>query len=187
MAIFRFRAVFEEQDEVFRDIDIKSTQTLEDFHSAILIAINFEDKYDASFFISDEMWRKGDEITLKSDDDSAKLMKKCILASLIDDPHQRFLYVHDPKSPWELCIELMKIVPEKDGVDYPICSKSVGEAPKKNKIAPLPTDFDDDDDDFDDDDLEDDDDAYNNAMTEELDMDDLNNIEVQDSPDASAE
>jgi Plasmid pRiA4b ORF-3-like protein len=182
MAIYRFRVTFEENDEIFRDIDIKSTQNFEDFHLAILKAIKFEDGDDASFFISDDYWVKGAEIVLKATPDKKRLMKQCTLASLIDDPHQKFLYVYNPQAPWEFYVELMKIVSESPTVEYPTCVKSVGDAPLKNK-APLIIGGFEDDDDFEDDIADEtDDDAYDSATSEEFDLADLDDIDIQDAP-----
>lgn len=147
--VYRFRVVFEDYEEVYRDIDIKSSQTFYDFHTILLSSINFEDNCEASFFTSDDMWRKGDEIALnppkeETDNKSRKkvappkyTMKKCKLAALIDDPHQKFIYVSDPNTTaWTFMIELKTIVPDNEKVKYPTCSKTVGIAPKKVK-API--------------------------------------------------
>lgn len=166
MAVYRFKVTFEDNEEVSREIEIKSTQNFEDFHSIILQSIDFDAIHHASFFISDDYWRKGEEITLRLiNDDHGKtakakrLMNKCKMASLIDDPHQKFVYVYDPKTSWTFLVELIKIVADDPKASYPLCAKKIGVAPKQyvstNNIAPVP-----------DDDLEDeeeitkDDDAY---------------------------
>ena len=66
MAIYRFKVSFEDYDEVNRIIEIKSTQTFLDFHHCIQESIKFDNKHAASFFVSDDFWRKNDEITLFS-------------------------------------------------------------------------------------------------------------------------
>ena len=63
MAVYRFRVSFEEFDEVHRDIEIKSIQTFEQFHYAIQEAIGFDASKPASFFMSNDNWKKGQEIT----------------------------------------------------------------------------------------------------------------------------
>jgi hypothetical protein len=40
MAVLRFRAYYEEDDSVYRDIVIKHTQTFADLHSAVLKHMN---------------------------------------------------------------------------------------------------------------------------------------------------
>ncbi|MBL7888018.1 MAG: hypothetical protein JNL24_00605, partial [Bacteroidia bacterium] len=65
MAVYRFRVTFEDNEEVYREIEIKSTQNFEDFHNVIVQSIGFDNLHDASFYISDDYFRKGDEITLR--------------------------------------------------------------------------------------------------------------------------
>ena len=145
MAVYRFRVTFEDNEEIYREIEIKSTQNFEDFHNVIVQSINFDNMHNASFFISDDYWRKGDEITLRpvDEDDNddrkrkslvpKKQMNKCKMASLIDDPHQKFVYVYDPKTAWTFLIDLLKIVSDDTKVSYPKCTKNVGEMPKQHK------------------------------------------------------
>jgi len=154
MAVYRFRVTFEDNEDVFREIEIKSSQNFEDFHNAILESFGFDNKHEGSFFISNDHWHKGDEIALKApakkeeDDDSRKKtavrvirqMNKCKLLSLIDDPHQKFVYEYDYNVGWLFLVELTKILPDNDKINYPKCSKSVGEAPKQyktNNVVPV--------------------------------------------------
>ena len=176
MAVYRFRVTFEDHEEVYREIEIKSTQTFEDFHFSIIKSIDFTGDYDASFFISDDYWRKGEEIVFrnlpepnskgrKEEVISKRLMSKCKIASLIDDPHQKFVYVYDPHSHWTFMVELLKIVPDDVKANYPKCAKLIGIAPKNIK-APITPAVIEDDEDFDDE-PHTDDDAYQNAHCED--------------------
>ncbi|MEW6467374.1 MAG: hypothetical protein AB1458_00530 [Bacteroidota bacterium] len=141
MAIYRFRVSFEEQEDVYREIDIKSTQTFEDLHNVIQVAINFDNSKDASFFLSDDLWRKGEEIVLRDDKRKGrKLMSKSKLAVFIEDPHQKFIYVFDYEKEWTLYAELIKILDEEKGVTYPKCTRSVGNAPRQYPVVVPPPD-----------------------------------------------
>ena len=42
MAIYRFKIAFEDNEDIYREIEIKSTQTFEDFHNVIVQSINFD-------------------------------------------------------------------------------------------------------------------------------------------------
>ena len=64
MAVYKFSVTFEDYDDVYREIEIKSSQTFEDLHKAIQDSIGFDNKQLASFYMSNDMWRKGREITL---------------------------------------------------------------------------------------------------------------------------
>ena len=68
MAIYRFRVTYEDHEDVYRDIEIKSIQTFEDLHHAIQEAIGFDKSKPASFYMSDDYWRKDQEITLRAED-----------------------------------------------------------------------------------------------------------------------
>lgn len=177
MAVYRFRVTFEDNEEVYREIEIKSVQHFEDFHNIIVQSIGFDNMHDASFFISDDLWRKGDEIGLRPLDEEEiirrkrrdlpikKLMSKAKLASMIDDPHQKFVYVYDPKASWTFMVELVKILLDDPKGTFPKITKTAGESPKQhlnNTVAP-PLD----DEDFDDDEPHHDDDAYANAHSED--------------------
>ncbi len=141
MAVYRFRVVFEDFEEVCREIEIKSTQNFEEFHTVILNSIDFDTTHNASFFIADDLWHKGEEIALRPAENDRKpqsdivkrQMSKCKIALLIDDPHQKFVYIYDPKSAWTFLVELLKIVPDDAKAIYPKCVKRVGDAPKQYK------------------------------------------------------
>ncbi len=136
MAIYRFRVSFEENEDIQRDIEIKSNQTFADFHSAIQEAIKFDNKHAASFFVSDDYWRKNLEITLLEEDLEAdvKLMSKVKISSQIETPYQRFIYIFDKKVQWTFLVELIKILSEEPKKVYPCCTKSLGIAPKQYKL-----------------------------------------------------
>jgi hypothetical protein len=134
MAVYRFRIQFEEHDDIFRDIEIKSSQTFKEFHEAIQQSVNFDNKHAASFFVSDSSWRKGTEITLLKEDleEGVKLMEKTKIASCVEDPHQRFVYIYDKVAAWSFNIELQKIIKDEKG-SFPSCVKTQGVAPKQYK------------------------------------------------------
>ncbi|MCE3226179.1 MAG: plasmid pRiA4b family protein [Bacteroidetes bacterium] len=149
MAVYRFRVSLEENEDIFRDIDIKSAQTFEQFHIAIQEAYKFDNKHSASFFVSDDYWRKNQEITLKKEDlpleeeeirkkvDPKKLMAETKIAKFIEQPHQRFIYVFDMHVQWGFLIEMVKIAEENPKLNYPVCTRTVGTAPKQYKQVPI--------------------------------------------------
>ena len=146
MAVYRFRVYLEENEDVYRDIDIKAAQSFDLFHDAIQEAFKFDKKHAASFFVSDDYWRKGDEITLNKEDlvlneediqrkiTKKYLMKDIKVAKFIEQPHQRFVYVFDPAVQWSFLIEMIKIVNEDGKLNYPVCIRSSGTAPKQYKL-----------------------------------------------------
>jgi len=142
MALYRFRITFEDYDDVTREIDVKSNQTFEDLHKAIHQSTGYNYEFPSSFYISNDQWIKGEEITYmpnqKRIDRGVPLMEKVKLLSFIDDPHQKFYYTFNFDRPFDFHVELMKIIlDDTPGVVYPAVIKSVGEAPKQFGNTPI--------------------------------------------------
>jgi len=145
MAVYKFKIFIEDNEDIYREIEILSGQTFEEFHNIIQDAFKFDKKHAAAFFVSDDYWRKDQEITLRKEDieldedeikkgvSPKKLMSSTKIAKYIDNPRQRFVYVFDPSVKWTFCIELMKILPDNPKGTYPVISKSIGNPPKQYK------------------------------------------------------
>jgi len=135
-AVYKFKLSFEDYEDVYRIIEIKSSQTFLDFHKVILESVGFDNKQMASFYMSNDTWKKGEEITLEdmTEDPSnpIKTMAKCKLNQFVEDPHQKILYVYDFLKCWTFFISLTGITKEETTKKYPIISKSVGLAPKQH-------------------------------------------------------
>jgi hypothetical protein len=139
MALYKFKLTFEEYEDISRVIEIKSSQTFFEFHKAILDSVGFDQKQMASFYMSNDTWKKEQEITLEDmsddkDENSIPIptMKDSRLSMFVNDPHQKIIYVYDFIEMWTMHLELVAIeMKEKAGTKYPLCSKSVGLAPKQ--------------------------------------------------------
>jgi len=136
MAVYKFKVSFEEYEDIYRVIEIKSTQTFLDFHKAILASIGFDEKQLASFYMSTDSWKKGQEITLEdmteNPENPLPIMAKAKLSQYIIDPHQKILYVYDFIECWTMLIELKGIsATENPKTTYPNLFKSAGPAPKQ--------------------------------------------------------
>ena len=59
MSIYKFRVLLESKEEIFRDIEIKSTQNFFDFHEMIVASYGFDNSQMASFYLSNSDWEKG--------------------------------------------------------------------------------------------------------------------------------
>ncbi len=145
MQAYRFRLLFEEQEDFLRDIEIKPGQTFKDFHDIIIQSSEIEGNELASFFMCDPRWNKQREITLIDmgvklpetdfDEDDRKplnvplpvmIMEDVKIREVIDDPHQRILFEYNFLNPRTFFIELTKIVDADAKKQYPICVKKEG-------------------------------------------------------------
>lgn len=134
MAIYRFRVAFEDYDEIVREIDMLPKHTFLDLHLAIHKYLGYDPEASSSFYISNDHWRKGQEIAyLPSErkiNQNVSLMENSRLNQFIDDPHQKFYYTYNFERPYDFHVQLIKILKEEDGKSYPALFKSVGTSPK---------------------------------------------------------
>ena len=139
MAVYKFKVTFEDYEDIYRVIEIKSSQTFLEFHKAILDSIGFDQKQMASFYMSNDSWKKEQEITLEdmsdyNDENTVPIptMKDSRMSMFVNDPHQKIIYVYDFIEMWTMHIELTGIdINEKAGTKYPVCTKQGGLAPKQ--------------------------------------------------------
>jgi len=154
MLVYRFRLISEDHDYFIRDIEILPGQTFLDFHSVILESTDLTSCSKASFFLTDKMYKKDREISLKSekrqirkyDEDLDEiisqtivppLMKKSKLKNYIEDPHQKMIYEFHGNEYHSFHIELLKIIQSDNTWSYPRCTKKSGELPKKAELPSL--------------------------------------------------
>ena len=57
-------------------------------------------------------------------------MENTRLNKHIDDPHQKFYYTYNFERPFDFHVQLIKILKEEEGKEYPSLFKSIGKAPK---------------------------------------------------------
>ena len=163
--VYRFRIVLDNdtEDDVFRDIEIRETDTLEDLHNSIIQAFGFDGIEMASFYLSDDEWNQGEEISMFDTSegyDNLRLMSETVISDVSDEKKPKLIYVYDFFSMWTFYVELAEIVEEADGTDYPnlmfVHGQIPTEAPQKSFEAHDESDdYDEFDDDFDVDDYED--------------------------------
>ena len=122
--IYRFRIILDNDtdEDIFRDIEIRQTDTLEDFHNTITQSFGFDGSEMASFYISDDQWNQGDEISLFDMSDggnSVQLMNETRLEDVVSKDSTKLIYIYDFFNMWTFFVELGEIVDEAEGTDYP--------------------------------------------------------------------
>lgn len=155
MHIYKFNITLEDNDDFYFEIDILPTHTFLDFHNIIQKVVQFSGTELASFYMSNISWKKKTEISLidmsldedpdiYEDDDENKnkkkknlIMSETKLGKIIEDPHQRFIYIYDFLTPWTFYIELSKIIEADKNIKYPVCSKLAGDLPTKKTSITL--------------------------------------------------
>jgi len=161
--IYRFRVILDNDtdQDVFRDIEIRETDTLEDLHNAIAQSFGFDGLEMASFYISDDQWNQGEEISMidiGEGDENIRLMNETSINDVVYEMQPKLIYVYDFLSMWTFFVELAEIVDETPGTVYPnlmfVHGQLPDEAPEKSFEAEDYEDFNEFEDDLDVDDYD---------------------------------
>ncbi len=136
MAILKFRVYLQEDESVYRDIAIKHTGNFKQLHYAILIAYEFDNKHQATFYRSNDIWQRGREISIEKYDREYKaeplIMENTVLGTEIKDPNQKFIYEYDFTKHWLFTVELINVDKEENKkLTYPVCVRTEGIAPSQ--------------------------------------------------------
>lgn len=168
--IYRFRIILDHDSEgdIFRDIEIRETDSMEDLHNTINQAFGFDGTEMASFYVSDDDWNQGEEISLfnlSDGNETVKLMSDTAINEVVFEMQPKLIYVYDFLSMWTFFVELAEIVDEAESVDYPNLIFAHGqipdEAPEKLFEA---EDFDE-----------------NNEFEDDLDIDDYDQLDFDEN------
>ncbi|MBL4863092.1 MAG: hypothetical protein JKY09_08770 [Crocinitomicaceae bacterium] len=139
MAGLKFRVLLDSKDknEVFRDIIISDNDNFESFYKAILSAYHFSEEQMASFYMSNENWDKGHEISLfdmsfgeDPDQILPGVMRTSMIQNFIQEADQKMILVHDFLRMWIFLIELIGY--EDETPETPKVVLSVGNAPAED-------------------------------------------------------
>ncbi|WP_412984420.1 IS1096 element passenger TnpR family protein [Pontimicrobium sp. IMCC45349] len=156
--IYRFRVILDNdtEEDIFRDIEIRKTDTLEDFHNTITQSFGFDGTEMASFYVSDDEWNQGEEIALfdmSEGINTVRLMSETVLEDILNEEKTKLIYVYDFLSMWTFFVELAEIVEITEGTDYPnlmfVHGQIPTEAPEKSFEAEAFENFKDYDNDYD--------------------------------------
>ncbi len=169
--IYRFRVILDNdtEDDIFRDLEIRETDTLEDLHNIITQSFGFDGLEMASFYISDEQWSQGEEISMfdvSEGQESIRLMNETIINDVVHEAQTKLIYVYDFMSMWTFFVELAEIVDEAEGSDYPNLMFVHGQIPEE---APSKH--------FESEDL----DSFNDAFDSDMDIDDYQGLDFDEN------
>ena len=137
--IYRFRVVLDHdnKEDIFRDVEIRKTDTFEDLHNVITQSFGFDGSEIASFYLSNESWEQGQEIALfdMGQINEIQMMNQTIIEDLINEDQTRLIYIYDFLNMWTFLVELGEIVEEVQGTDYPnllfVCGQLPTVAPER--------------------------------------------------------
>lgn len=118
-------------EEIFRDITITEDQSFEDLHYAILDAYEITPGEMASFYLSDDEWNKGVEITLfdmqvKEHEVVNLVMSEVPISKITKEGVDNLIYVYDFLTYQTFHVTKQKEAKPKKGEIYPLCVAMAG-------------------------------------------------------------
>ncbi|OVE57448.1 MULTISPECIES: IS1096 element passenger TnpR family protein [Chryseobacterium] len=194
--VYKIRVILDAKEDIFRDIEVKGKQTLWNLHLGIKSAFSLQGDELSTFNLLEEDGTIVKSVPLEdmSDDGDGEIMSDVYIDEAFENAGDKAQFQYGLLDLWEFFCELVEVIDETKGVNYPITVYRFGNVPlkapskngsggsKKKSAMPLMDDdfgFDDfgatgnfadeDDDAFDDDEEED----YNDdAFDDEDDNDD---------------
>lgn len=135
MNVFKFRVLVDATEDVFRDIEIRSDQTLQDLYDCIVTAFDFNGGVMAAFYVSNDEWERGQEFTLldmSENNDAKNTMSKAVLNDLVEEENQKFILVYDFMRMWCFYVEMVEEKQVQKNVEYPKIVLKFGDSLDEN-------------------------------------------------------
>lgn len=128
--VFHFLVLSGEDEDFVREILIDAKSSFLDFHKAIQESVGYDQGQLASFFLSDDDWGKGQEITLMQMDEQSEslLMDEILLKEHIDEPKERLIYTFDFFGNRGFFVEVLSVSEDRD-LKEPALVRAEGDAP----------------------------------------------------------
>ncbi len=131
--VYKIKFISEEVDGFIREIKIDSDSTFLDLSNAVLQSCGYPDDQLTSFYVCNDEWERGHQITREDMTDSEEdedlfLMSDTPLSDFIDDEGQRFEYIFDPFSERSFFLQVKEVI-TGEHLTAPEVVRSKGDAP----------------------------------------------------------
>lgn len=131
--IYLFRIVSDEDPDFFRDVVTESSDTFLELHQTLQLNMAYDANQLASFFITNELWEKEQEITLidmmQDPNQGIPTMDQVRLEKYLSEINQRMIYVFDFFAERAFYIELIETSDQSSSKDTPFVAKEGGDPP----------------------------------------------------------
>lgn len=140
--LYRIKYICEEVDGFVREVKIDSEATFLDLNKVILKSCNYPDDQMTSFYICNDEWERGEQITredmgLGSSEDDFYVMANTRLSELIEDEEQHLEFIFDPFSDRCFYLDVKEFIPGEH-LDEAEIIRSKGEAPQQIEMSEDP-------------------------------------------------
>ncbi|HEY3390081.1 MAG TPA: hypothetical protein VGK38_10955 [Prolixibacteraceae bacterium] len=142
--VFKFKIISDKVENFVLHIDADAKNTFFELHEVIQDKCKYDPSELATFFLADEEWDKGLEISMfgkkSSQHNAAQTMKNATLGDYLKEKEDKFIYIFDVINQKSLYIELIEIVMEKK-LNTPVVTYNMGLAPLQTSSNRYDTDL----------------------------------------------
>ena len=133
--LYRIKFISDEVDGFVREVKIDSDATFLDLNNIILQSCGYPDDQMTSFYICNEEWERGQQITREDmgvgdADEDIYVMDEVRLSEFIEDEEQRLEFVFDPFADRCFFLDVKEIIPG-ESLKTPAILRAKGEAPRQ--------------------------------------------------------
>ena len=128
-----FRTVSAEDPNFFRDVVTEGSDTFLELHQILQENMGYDANQLASFFITNELWEKEQEITLidmmQDPNQGTPTMDQVTLDEYLIEINQRMIYVYDFFAERAFYMELIEMEDQTSSKDTPFVAQAGGDPP----------------------------------------------------------
>lgn len=133
--LFLIKFISDEVDGFLRELKIDSDATFLDLNKAVLESCGYPDDQMTSFYICDDEWERGQQITREDmgvgdADEDIYVMEDTRLSELVEDEGQHLEFVFDPFADRSFFIDVKEVIPGETLKNY-VITRAKGSAPKQ--------------------------------------------------------
>lgn len=137
--VFRIKFICEEVDGFVREVKIDSDATFLDLNKIILKSCNYPDDQLTSFYLCNDEWQRGEQITredmgFSSSDEDVYVMEKTRLSEFIEDEEQHLEFVFDPFSNRSFFLDVKEVIFSEHLAEAEIV-RAKGDAPQQIEMS----------------------------------------------------
>lgn len=131
--VYKIRVILDAKEDIFRDIEVKGKQTLWNLHLGIKSAFSLQGEELSTFNLLEEDGTIVKSVPLEdmSDDGDGEIMSDVYIDEAFENSGDKAQFQYGLLDLWEFFCELVEIIDETKGVNYPITVYRFGNVPLK--------------------------------------------------------
>ncbi|REC52895.1 MULTISPECIES: IS1096 element passenger TnpR family protein [Chryseobacterium] len=131
--VYKIRVILDAKEDIFRDIEVKGKQTLWNLHLGIKSAFSLQGDELSTFNLLEEDGTIVKSVPLEdmSDDGDGEIMSDVYIDEAFENAGDKAQFQYGLLDLWEFFCELVEVIDETKGVNYPITVYRFGNVPLK--------------------------------------------------------